>query len=565
MRKILEQTMEINHLEYADIFCNSVREHPAFWLPLQLRTEPTHVPLSNGELLLVSEYVSNGLSSLLLNLFCVHKYHENSWVKILAIPHVRKMRVHENTIYAISELPESRYSVCQYDLEGHLIRDCILEQEPETQINLDSIYFSENHVVYCYQQFLKQLPYIDREKYTSRFRVEWRESAEKNLLSLCAFSTEPEGGRLLYKQSLNMCRLKVRWKELNGTAVYDKDLGIQSFHQIVTLHYGDVMQICYTEPDPLYIKAEAEYEYYVCFVYPDGTIQDCSQTIPKGLRPYFNLDYPFSETTPRSIFYVNHDEDGVMCVYEIQKGKNPEEVYRTNGATTLANLNFFNLYENSVEATKCIEFARDSAIWFKEFKSKQPIPPLSEKEETEFREYLRSRGSGKYRESLEEIFGIDLWEKQLSKMKRLDDERPLRIYGVAYRKVFASTCLIDENANDIDNSSALFYYDLDQEKGELIEACTPYKRYVLSSVTDQHFSYLSGDSAPRLGYRNAKIICKTFSGELLGKLDIDDSKLCLGAIEHQGIIHILMKNKVAFKTKSEMPPTILTYMAYLID
>lgn len=150
-------------------------------------------------------------------------------------------------------------------------------------------------------------------------------------------------------------------------------------------------------------------------------------------------------------------------------------------------------------------------------------------------------------------------------MKRLDDERPLRIYGVAYRKVFASTCLIDENANDIDNSSALFYYDLDQEKGELIEACTPYKRYVLSSVTDQHFSYLSGDSAPRLGYRNAKIICKTFSGELLGKLDIDDSKLCLGAIEHQGIIHILMKNKVAFKTKSEMPPTILTYMAYLID
>ena len=69
MRKILEQTIEINHLEYADAFHDSVRKHPAFQLPLQLRTEPTYVPLSNGDLLIISEYVSNSLNSFLLNLF----------------------------------------------------------------------------------------------------------------------------------------------------------------------------------------------------------------------------------------------------------------------------------------------------------------------------------------------------------------------------------------------------------------------------------------------------------------------------------------------------------------
>ena len=107
------------------------------------------------------------------------------------------------------------------------------------------------------------------------------------------------------------------------------------------------MQICYTDPDPAWIRPQNEYEYHVCFVYPDGTIQDCSQTIPKGLRTCFNMDYLFSENTPHSIFYANN-EDGIMCVYEIKKGENPEEVYCSNGATTLDHLNFFNLDVNSV-------------------------------------------------------------------------------------------------------------------------------------------------------------------------------------------------------------------------
>lgn len=564
MRKILEQTIEINHLEYADSFCDSVRKHPAFQLPLQLRTEPTYVPLSNGELLLISEYISNGLNSLLLNLFCVYKYNGNSWTKILAIPHVRKMRVHENTIYSISELSENRYSVCQYDLDGNQIHDCILENEPYTQIDLDSIYFTDKHIVYCYQYFLKQIPYVDRKKYVSPFMVEWRENREKDLLSVYAFSNELGRPTRLYNHSLNACGLRVRWKSLDGNVVYDKDLGIKSFQQIVTLLHNNIMQICYTDPNPVWIRPQNEYEYHVCFVYPDGAVQDCSQTIPKGMRTSFNMDSLFSETIPRSIFYANN-EDGLICVYEIQKGKTPVAVYCTNGASTLAHLNFFSLNANSVEATKCIKFARDSAVQFKEYMSKHPIPPLSEKEEAEFIEYLQDCGSGKHQESLEEIFGLDLRDKQISKMKKLEDESPLRIYGIAYRKVFASTCLIDENGNNVDTSSALFYYDLDLEKGELIEANTPHKRYILGSVTDQRISYLSGDSAPRLGYRNAKLICKTLSGELLGKLDIDTSKLCLGAIEHQGIIHILMKNKVSFKTKLEMPPTILTHMAYLIN
>lgn len=564
MRKILEQTIEINHLEYADAFHDSVRKHPAFQLPLQLRTEPTYVPLSNGDLLIISEYVSNSLNSLLLNLFCVYKYHGSSWTKILAVPHVRKMRVHENTIYAISELAENRYSVCQYDLDGHQIQHCIIENEPYTQIDLDSIYFTDKYVVYCYQHFLKQIPYVDRKKYTSPSIVGWRENSKKDLLSVYVFSNELENSTRLYNRSLNTCNLKVRWKSLDGNVVCDKDLGIKSFQQIVTLLHNNIMQICYTDPDPAWIRPQNEYEYHVCFVYPDGTIQDCSQTIPKGLRTCFNMDYLFSENTPYSIFYANN-EDGLMCVYEIKKGENPEEVYCSNGATTLDHLNFFNLDVNSVEAAKCIDFAKNSAIQFKEYMSKHPIPPLSEKEEAEFKEYLIDCGSEQHQESLEEIFGLDLRDKQLSKMKRLEDESPLRIYGVAYRKVFASTCLIDVEADNTDTSSALFYYDLDQKRGCLLETSIPHKRYVLGSITDQHMSYLTGDSAPRLGYRNAQIICKTFSGELLEKLDIDASKLCLGAIEHQGIIHVLMKNKVAFKRKSEMPPTILTLMAYSIN
>lgn len=298
MKKILEQVLEINHLKYAELFHDSVREHPSFQLPLQLRTEPIYVPLISGELLLISEYVSNSINSLLLNLHCVHKYVNNSWVEILSIPHAKKVRVHGNTIYAIVELEENHYSVYQYDLDGRQIQHCIIENEPETQINLDSIYFTDKCVVYCYQYFLEQIPYVDREKYTSTSRLEWREDTDKNLLSVYAFSTELKNHPRLYNRSLNICGMKIRWQELDGSAVCDKDLGIKSFQQVVTLLYGDVMQICYTEPDPIWIKPEDEYEYYVCFVYPDGTIQDCSRTIPKGSRTRFNMDRSFSGTTP---------------------------------------------------------------------------------------------------------------------------------------------------------------------------------------------------------------------------------------------------------------------------
>lgn len=563
MKQILKQVTEINHLRHAEIFRNAAREHPRFSLPLQLRSEPIFIPISSGELLLLSEYVSNGMSSLLLNVYYVHKYVDNSWIEILTIPHAEKVRVHGNTIYAITELKENQYRVCQYDLDGHLIQHCIIENEPETQINLDSIYFSGNRVVYCYQYFLEQIPYFDREKYTSCSRLEWREDTDKNLLSVYAFSTELKDEPRLYNQSLNTCGLKVRWRELNGGDVHDKDLGIKSFHQIVTLLHGDVMQICYTEPDPIWIKPENEYEYYVCFVFPDGTIQDCAQAIPKGRRPRFNMERQFSETTPNSIFYAIDEE--IVCVYEIKKGELPKEVYCTNGASTFSHCHFFHSKGNREESSACIKFARDTAQKYKEFRDKNPIPPLSKKEKEEFTNYLRDCGNGKYREKLESLFDIDLREKDISKMKISEDESPLRVYGTAYGKIFVSTCLKNADNKHSDTSSALFYYDTETEQGVLVDADSPHKRYVIGSVTDQHFSYLSGYSALRMGYKQARIICRSFSGELLGELSIDSKDPCIGAIEHQGIIHVLTKNKVAFKTRQEMPPTILTFSAYSLN
>lgn len=561
MKQILEQITEINHLNCADSFRNSVREHPLFSLPLQLRTEPTYLPLSSGELLLISEYVSNGMSSLLLNLHYVHKYVDNSWVEILAIPHAKKVRVHGNTIYAIIELEENQYSVCQYDLGGHQIQHCTIENESDTQINLDSIYFSENRVVYCYQYFLEQIPYVDREKYTSSSRLEWREDTEKNLLSVYAFSNELKDNPHLYHHSLNVCGLKVRWKELDGTAAHEKDLGIKSFHQIVTLLHGDVMQICYTEPDPLYIKSEEEYDYYVCFVYPDGSIQDCAQTLPAVSRTRFHMERPCSETSPHAIFY-SCDEDIICGVYEIVKDALPKEVYCTQVAPILGHQLFLSKGKKE-EASAYIATMQSMARQSKALRKKYaPAAPYNE--EPSFTEYLRDCGSGKYREELDVLFGFDLRQKEISKMKIAEDERPLRVFGTAYGKIFVSTCFVYREDKNAYTASALFYYDVATGKGLPIDADSPHKRYVLANVTEEHFSYLSGYSALRMGYKQAKITCRSFSGEVLGELEIDSKDPCIGAIEHQGILHVLTKNKVAFKTKLEMPPTILTHTAYFM-
>ena len=563
MQKILHQECEINHTNYAQAFRETVRKHPLFNFPLQLRTEPTFIPLSSGELLLISEYISRTMNSLLLNMFCVHKFVNNQWIDILTITHAKRVRVHQNCIYAIVELDENQYCVSQYDSDGNLVRSHTIENEPDTQINLDSIYFVDNKIVYCYQCFTEQIPYVEREKYTSSCHLEWRENKDKNLLSVYGISDELEENQRLWSQSLNICNLKIRSQGLDGIIILDKELGIKSFHQVVTLLHGDVMQICYTEPDTIWIKTEQEYEYYVCYVFPDGTIQDCGTTIPPLQRNPLDRHVEYCHTIADDIYYSG--SDNVLSTYEIKKDTHPREVFFIAGLGRLG-------YETCLSQGKSVQssaFLGNAQKQSPEYVRTMRILDKKNSRATfrnkGFLQYIRECGSENHRENIESIFGLNLWQTEISKLKITESEQPLSILSIAHGKIFMSRCLKHDKIETSETASILFYYDIEKQTGHLIDASRPHKRYVLGNVTDTHFTYFSGLSAIKMGYKSGQVVCENFKGEVLCQYDIEPKSQCIGFIEHQGILHVLHKNKVAFKTRLEMPPTILIHTAYLIE
>ena len=563
MKQILEQSIEINHMKFTQSFHRSVREHHNFQLPLQLRTEPTYIPTSNGELLLFSEYISTVLNSLSLNLHYIHKYMDNIWVEILTIAHAKKVRMYNDTIYAIIEVAEGQYQVLQYDTDGKEIQSCMIENEPDTQINLDSIYFVNNQIVYCYQCFTEQIPYIEHEKYVSSCHLEWRENKDKKLLSVYGFSDELEENQRLWSQSLNMCNLRIRRQGLDGISVLDKEIGIKSFHQVVTLLPGDVMQICYTEPDIIWIKPEQEYEYFVCYVFPDGTIQDCGTTIPPLLQNPFSRHVEFAHTMTDSIYYTG--SDNVLSIYEITKNQHPKEVFFAAGLGRLG-------FEECLSQGKCAQpsdFLGNAQNQSPEYVRTMRMQDKETDGEI-FRDkgllqHIRECGNGNHRENIDSILGLNLRQTEISKLKITEGEQGLSVLGMANGKIFISRCLKHDEIDASETASILFYYDIKQGNGHLIDASRPHKRYVLGNVTDTHFTYFSGLSAVGLGYKSGQVICDNFTGEELCRCDIDSKTQCIGFIEHQGILHILTKNKAAFRTRGEISPTIVTHKAYAIE
>ena len=566
MKEILKHTIEINHLSYAEAFRDSVRKDINFHNPLYLNREPSFFSTENGDLLLVSEYISWGIENLLLNMFYVHKYINSAWVEILAIPHAKNVKVYDNLIYAIIELEEGQYDVTQYDTNGQPLRHCILENEPDTQINLDSIYFTKTQVVYCYQYFLEQMPNIYCPKYTSSGILEWREDTAKNLLNVYSFAYYPENTRL-WNHSVNVCGLMVRWKALDGSEVHDTDLGIKSFHQTVTLLCDNVMQICYTDWNLPEMMREDEYWYHVCFVYADGTINDCAHSIERVKRNPFHMDQQFSYTNQPSIFFTGLTTDNMLVAYRIEKNRPPELLHSTPIPTREELDSYLTDEKKMVFDAYCLKMQEREVMLKKldeeSVKREQRASPRTRKkieaERSGFEKYLEETKDDIPEEKIDEIFGVNhQYSVYISRMKSKQMYQGISAFGIAYKKLFYNSNLLDDSSTT-NTVSLCAYFDIQKKEFIVLEADKPLSTYVLGNVTDQYLIYFSGLDAEGFGYRNGSIIMRRFTGEVVYTMPLDPDKDCVAFIEHLGVLHILYKDKMDPMTPISTSNSITCY------
>ena len=542
MKTILEQVIKPNHFSHAEHFPDSVRNHPSFQYRLDLRGKPTIISTNKGELLLISEYVSGAMDRLVLSIIYVHKYIDNSWVEILAVPLAKKVRVHGDYIYVIKEMEQGRYSVSQCNLDGHQIQGCLIENEPDTQINLDSIYFTENRIVYCYQCFIEKLSYVNREKYYSSYRLEWVENTEKNLLSVKGYSLYDNEQTCLWSKSFNTCWIKVKCKEMDGCTVYDKDLGLKSFHQIVTMLDNDVMQICYTDWDIPQVMREDEYLYHVCYIYGDGTINDHAQSI--GLVKRNPFEKQFSQINQLSIFFSGITMDKTLCTYRIDKNCVPELVYSAPKPTTKELDSYVSQEKQEAYAVIYAKIKEDEeeakkehAKYEKLLADTDPLTPKQRRaEDKAYQRYLEDTKDDEPRESLDIIFSnLDdtsdmIWRQRYEGMG---------VFGVAYNKLFYSMITLDYPGT----VSLCGYYDIEKKEKVFLEADKLWRSYFLGNVTEEYFLYFSGSDAQGFGYRSGTLIIKKFSGEVVCTVQLDYTKLCIGFIEQMGVLYIFYADR----------------------
>ena len=523
-----------------------------------IKPDAKFIASNNGELLLITKYCK---------VTYVYKFIQDDWSEILALEHIsceNRIRVYEDFIYFIHMISGRQYKICRYDLDGQHINEILLTDKPNTQLDVDSIFIRKDHITYCYKEFLSCTMDIDPKNFcASNYDIKWHINKQAKKISVSAYLHK----EFAWKKCFNVSQIKIRCQTLDGKLIYNKDLGIKTFHQVITLWENGVIQICYTDPDIEHIDFAYRYDYHVCYVYSDGTINDYFHSIPKVKRG--SRDVQISrDSLKEHLYYSGIDAAGTHITYIIKKDAQPQLIGEIHKPTLdQLNTHFTEKEQKKYDAQgkKLVEFQLQSSIELEEY-IKQFKNPLSKKQQAK-----EAAAELLYFELSKHIIEpLDLRAYLMKHISKFDYDTNqygniTDLLGVANNIlyfVFTYYTVEHDNFKASEYIDILFSYDIESKQSRIIrKSKSVYHRNCwLGGINDKFITYMIAN----INYMGVlgEILMEDREGSRIDSISSDENLALYDLVEHKGILHLYYQNRLNF---SACQPVVVRHIHYAYD